>query len=149
MVTLDKKQLSDGSLHVTVSGKIDEKFDGTAIVEAARSHKVVMHLGGVRSISSLGVRAFESFIEELSKGEVILIHVSPAIANQMIMIPNLCPRAKIESAKLPFACPSCGEEKAHSVPWRANAHIEHAPTCTCGAVMQLDGMPEQYLPLPS
>ena|SRR5438067_6976994 len=149
MVTFDKKQLSDGSLHVTVAGKIDEKFDGQHIVEAARAHKVVMHLGGVRSISSLGVRAFESFVESLLKGELVLIHLSPAIANQLTMIPTLCQGAKIESAKLPFVCPACGAEKSHSVPWRPNAHVESAPKCSCGAPMELDGLAEQYLPMPS
>jgi len=149
MVTFDKKQLGDGSLHVTIAGKIDEKFDGQHIIDAARAHKVVMHLGGVRSISSLGVRAFESFVESLLKGELVLIHLSPAIANQLTMIPTLCQGAKIESAKLPFVCPSCGAEKSHSVPWRANAHVESAPKCACGSPMELDGLPEQYLPMPS
>ncbi len=108
---------------------------------------MVIHLGGVRSISSLGVRAFESFIDAMSPHEVVLIHLSPAIASQMAMIPNLCQGAKVESAKLPFSCPACGAEKAHSVPWRANAAVEHAPSCSCGAKMVLDGLPEQYLPL--
>jgi anti-anti-sigma regulatory factor len=146
MSSLDKKQLSDGSLHVTVSGKIDEWFDGSGIVQTPGVSKVVIHLGGVRSISSLGVRAFESFIEALAAHEVVLIHLSPAIASQVAMIPNLCRGAKVESAKLPFSCPACGAEKSHSVPWRANAAVENAPPCNCGAKMVLDGLPEQYLP---
>jgi hypothetical protein len=151
MVQFDKKRLNDGSLHVTISGKIDEKFDGAPVVEAAGSNgptgKVVMHLGGIRSISSLGVRAFESFVAALSKREVVMIHISPAIASQLTMIPNLCHHATIESAKLPFACPSCGAEKSHSIPWRAGANVDHAPKCACGTVMDLDGLPEHYLPL--
>jgi len=150
MVQFDKKKLNDGSLHVTISGKIDEKFDGAPVIlDADRmSGKVVIHLGGIRSISSLGVRAFESFVTQLSPHrEVVMIHVSPAIASQMTMIPNLCPGAVVESAKLPFSCPSCGAEKAHSVPWRPNAAVEHAPKCSCGSLMELDGLPEQYLPV--
>jgi anti-anti-sigma regulatory factor len=143
MVTLDKKQLGDGSLHLTIAGKIDEKFEAVA---ANVPGKVVVHLGGVRSISSLGVRAFETFVAQLSDHEVELIHVSPAIASQIAMIPNLCPKAKVVSAKLPFTCPSCGAEKSHSVPYQANASVEHAPKCECGANMELDGLPEQYLP---
>jgi anti-anti-sigma regulatory factor len=145
MVQFEKKKLNDGSLHVTLTGKIDEKFDGSPVIEAANG-KVVMHLGGIRSISSLGVRAFETFVQSLSEREVVMIHVSPAIASQMTMIPNLCQNAKVESAKLPFTCAACGEEKSHSVPWRQNACVEHAPKCTCGATMELDGLPEQYLP---
>jgi anti-anti-sigma regulatory factor len=146
MVSLEKKLLGDGSLHVTISGKIDEKFDGSVLVEPPARGKVVMHLGGVRSISSLGVRAFESLVERLAAHEVELIHVSPAIASQITMIPNLCHNAKVVSAKLPFACPTCGAEKSHSVPWQPRASFEHAPRCECGATMELDGIPEQYLP---
>src|SRR5205085_3032275 len=70
MVTMDKKQLGDGSLHVTIAGKIDEKFDAAPVVDQHAPGKVVLHLGGVRSISSLGVRAFESFVQQLSDHEV-------------------------------------------------------------------------------
>jgi anti-anti-sigma regulatory factor len=147
MVQFEKKKLNDGSLHVTVTGKIDEKFDPSTIVEAAHgTTKVVVHLGGIRSISSLGVRCFESFVEALSAHELVLIHVSPAIANQIAMIPNMAGTAHIESAKLPFICPMCGAEKPHSVPWRANAAVDSAPKCACGSPMELDGLPEQYLP---
>ena len=146
MVTVDKKQLGDGSLHVTIAGKIDEKFDAAPFVDEAHG-KVVLHLTGVRSISSLGVRAFETFVHNLAQHEVELIHVSPAIASQITMIPNLCGQARVESAKLPFVCPQCGAEKSHSIPWRANAALEHAPKCSCGVPMHLDGLPEQYLPV--
>jgi anti-anti-sigma regulatory factor len=127
MATVDQKRLSDGSLHLTISGKIDEKFDAVTVIDSRAANKVVVHLGGVRSISSLGVRAFEDFVERLADHEVELIHVSPAIATQFTMIPNLCSSAKVLSARLPFACPACGNEKVHSVPWqslmRPNANV--------------------------
>ncbi len=145
MVHLDKHKLGDGSLHVTISGKIDERFDPSAILDDAGG-KVVMHLGGVRSISSLGVRAFQTLVHALPH-EIVLIHISPAVANQLAMIPNLMPaRAHVESAKLPFVCPQCGDEQQHSVPFAAGASTSHAPRCSCGAVMELDGVAEQYLP---
>jgi anti-anti-sigma regulatory factor len=144
-VSIEKRMTNDGTLHVTIAGKIDERFDASSVVQAAHG-KVVMHLGGVRSISSLGVRAFEHFVQALPQ-EVVLIHVSPAVASQLAMIPNLMPtRARVESAKLPFVCPACGSEKVHSVPFRVRELAAHAPTCSCGAKMELDGLPEQYLP---
>ena len=145
MVHIDKKRSADGSLHVTIAGKIDERFDGSTVVEDAKG-KVVMHLAGVRSISSLGVRAFEHFVAAMPH-EVVLVHVSPAIASQLTMIPNLVGgNTRVESAKLPFSCATCGAETSHSVPFRSGANVEHAPRCSCGAVMELDGLPEQYLP---
>jgi anti-anti-sigma regulatory factor len=148
MVQFEKKKLNDGSLHVSLIGKIDERFDGEPVLEAVAGNrgKVVLHLAGIRSISSLGVRAFETFVERLQQHEVVMIHISPAVASQMTMIPSLNGHATVESAKLPFACPSCGAEKSHSIPWRANSAVEHAPKCTCGTTMDLDGLPEQYLP---
>ncbi|MDB4968139.1 MAG: hypothetical protein JWN44_3828 [Myxococcales bacterium] len=145
MVQIDKKKSADGTLHVTIAGKIDERFDPAVVLCEARG-KVVMHLAGVRSISSLGVRAFEQFVQALPE-DVVLVHISPAIASQLTMIPNLVgARAVVESAKLPFTCPACGAEKSHSVPFRAGASVEHAPKCACGGYMELDGLPEQYLP---
>ena len=146
MVQIDKRKSADGTLHVTIAGKIDERFDGATVMHDAHG-RVVMHLGGVRSISSLGVRAFEIFVQSLP-GEVVLVHISPAIASQLTMIPNLCgARTTVESAKLPFNCPACGAEKTHSIPFRAGANVEHAPQCSCGAFMELDGLAEQYLPM--
>jgi anti-anti-sigma regulatory factor len=146
MVQIDKRKSPDGTLHVTIAGKIDERFDAATVLHDANG-KVVMHLGGVRSISSLGVRAFEMFVQALP-ADVVLVHVSPAIASQLTMIPNLCGvRTTVESAKLPFTCPACGAEKSHSVPFAAGANLAHAPTCACGAVMELDGLAEQYLPM--
>jgi anti-anti-sigma regulatory factor len=146
MVQIDKRRSPDGTLHVTIAGKIDERFDAESVLADARG-KVVMHLAGVRSISSLGVRAFETFVQALPS-DVVLVHVSPAIASQLTMIPNLCgERTKVESAKLPFSCPACGAEKSHSIPWARGANTEHAPKCACGSVMELDGLPEQYLPM--
>jgi len=146
MVQIDKRKSPDGTLHVTIAGKIDERFDAASVLHDAHG-KVVMHLGGVRSISSLGVRAFEIFVQALP-ADVVLVHVSPAIASQLTMIPNLCgERTTIESAKLPFTCPACGAEKTHSVPFHLGANVEHAPKCSCGVAMELDGLPEQYLPM--
>lgn len=144
-VTIDKRVSNDGTLHVTIAGKIDERFDPAAVL-ADSATKVVMHLGGVRSISSLGVRAFAQFMHAM-KQEVVLIHISPAVASQLAMIPNLMPpTARVETAKLPFVCPACGAEKSHSVPFKVAALVENAPVCTCGGKMELDGLPEQYLP---
>lgn len=144
-VTIERRTMQDGTLSLTLAGKIDEHFDAAAIVAEARG-KTLLHLAGVRSISSLGVRAFERLLSGLP-GEVVLVHVSPAVAAQLVMIPSLVGgRVRVETAKLPFVCAACGAEKAHSVPFRAGAAGANAPTCSCGAVMELDGLPEQYLP---
>jgi anti-anti-sigma regulatory factor/predicted RNA-binding Zn-ribbon protein involved in translation (DUF1610 family) len=140
---------SDGDgLRATLSGKIDEKFDGQQILDAARGNqRVTLRLDGVRSISSLGVRALEFFMQKLGEREVVLEDISAAVANQVTMIPNLLGRATVKSAKLPFVCPSCGTEEARSIPYLRAATTTHAPACSsCGAKMDFDGFSEEYLP---
>jgi hypothetical protein len=144
---VDKHVMRDGSLHVLMSGDIDDQFDGSFILNSAQVGKpVVLHLGGIRVISSVGVRHLDDFVSSFAPRDVSLIHISAAVAAQIVMIKGLCSSARIESAKLPFHCPSCGAESLHSVPWRPRAHVDHAPKCRCGATMELDGLAEQYLP---
>ena len=138
----------DGSISAQVAGKIDEHFDGKDILEsAARAKTVTIKLDGVRSISSLGVRALEQFIRSLDGKRVVLVEISPAIASQVSMIPNLLGHAEVRSAKLPFVCPHCGTELLHAIPYVAHAGSTYAPTCpSCGTRMEFDGFSEVYLP---
>jgi anti-anti-sigma regulatory factor len=139
---------SDGSLHAKIIGKIDEHFDGKEILSAAAGAKtVVLKLDGVRSISSLGVRALETFMRGLSDRQVFLDDISAAIANQFSMIPNLLVNAQVRSARLPFVCPACGAEQLHSIPYVNGAGATHAPNCPdCKSKMDFDGFSEEYLP---
>jgi anti-anti-sigma regulatory factor/predicted RNA-binding Zn-ribbon protein involved in translation (DUF1610 family) len=148
MVKIEIGPSDDGGIRATLAGKIDEKFDGKQILEAAKpGQRVTLRLDGVRSISSLGVRALEHFMHQLGQREVVLEDISAAVANQVTMIPNLLGNATVKSAKLPFVCPSCGTEEARSVPYEHDAATTHAPKCSaCGAKMDFDGFTEEYLP---
>jgi predicted RNA-binding Zn-ribbon protein involved in translation (DUF1610 family)/anti-anti-sigma regulatory factor len=138
----------DNGIRASITGKIDEKFDGKEVLAAAKpGQRVSLRLDGVRGISSLGVRALEHFMQKLGNRDVVLEEISAAVANQVTMIPNLLGRATVKSAKLPFVCPSCGAEEARSIPYQPNAAATHAPKCTsCGAKMDFDGFSEEYLP---
>lgn len=148
MVKIEIGPSGDGGIRATVAGKIDEKFDGQEILAKAEpGQRVTLRLDGVRSISSLGVRALEHFMQRLGDRDVVLEDISAAVANQVTMIPNLLGRATVTSAKLPFVCPSCGTEEARSIPYRRDAATAHAPKCNaCGAKMEFDGFSEEYLP---
>jgi hypothetical protein len=139
---------ADGTVHVTIVGKIDEHFDGNDILSAlASKRKLLMKMDGVRSISSLGVRALEAFMAALGDREVVLEEISAAMANQVTMIPNLLGSATVRAAKLPFVCPSCGAEGAFLIPYEAGASKRHAPKCPqCSTRMEFDGFSEEYLP---
>ena len=148
MVKIEIGPSDDGGIRATLTGKIDEKFDGHQILEAAQpGQQVTLRLDGVRSISSLGVRALERFMHRLGDRQVVLEDISAAVANQVTMIPNLLGTATVKSAKLPFVCPSCGTEEARSIPYQPGAATSHAPKCSaCGAKMDFDGFSEEYLP---
>jgi anti-anti-sigma regulatory factor len=148
MVKIEIGPSDDGGLRASIVGKIDEKFDGHEVIEKLRpGQRVRVQLDGVRSISSLGVRALELFIERLGDREIVLEDISAAVANQVTMIPNLLGRAVVKSAKLPFACPRCGTEEPRSIPYERAAASTHAPACSqCGAKMEFDGFSEEYLP---
>ena len=45
MVSFQKKTLGDGSLYVTIAGKIDEKFDASPITDEFSRGKVVLDHG--------------------------------------------------------------------------------------------------------
>jgi hypothetical protein len=135
------------SVTAALVGKIDEHFDGKDILATLDGvRRVSLRLEGVRSISSLGVRALEAFMASLGAREVILEEISAAVANQVTMIPNLLGSARVESARLPFVCPSCGTERLHSIPYESGAALRHAPACSCGGKMEFDGFSEEYLP---
>ena len=73
-------------VRVTIVGKIDEHFDGQDILSAlAGKRKLVMKMDGVRSISSLGVRALEAFMGALGDRAlaVQLLQQSNAEGRQM------------------------------------------------------------------
>jgi len=148
VVKTEIRKLPDGSVFANLVGKIDEHFDGRDILKAAdAARKVSLKMDGVRSISSLGVRALEAFMQALGDREVVLEEISSAMANQATMIPNLLGNATVKAARLPFLCPSCGSEGAFAVPYESGAATAHAPKCPqCGAKMEFDGFSEEYLP---
>ena len=148
MVKIEVRTERDGTVFATIVGKIDEHFDGKDIVKAAQTaQRVKLKMDGVRSISSLGVRALEAFMHSLGDMNVELEEISAAMANQVTMIPNLLGNARVTSAKLPFVCPSCGNEGTYAVPYEVGASQSHAPSCAaCQRKMEFDGFSEEYLP---
>jgi hypothetical protein len=142
---IETRREADGALRVELRGKVNEHFDPGPILDEARAApRVVLDLSGVRHISSVGVRELERLLEQLA--QPTLVEVSAAIAVQLVLLPTLAAKARVESAQLPFACDHCGAERLQTVPFETGAATAHAPTCQCGRKMALDGIAEQYLP---
>ena len=149
MIHLDKLRTSaDGNVHVSLKGRIEADFDGEAIRRALKGHKVALHMGEVQVMTSVGVITFERFVDSLPPGtEVVLLHISSVVAAVLGLLPGLRAKVKVESARLPFLCRRCGEQRVQSIPYFHGAESDHAPLSECGARMELDGLAEQYLPM--
>jgi anti-anti-sigma regulatory factor len=143
MAELDERCVG-ADLHLVVAGRIDADFAGAT--EAAPGSRVVVHLGDVTGISSVGVRAFERFLASYAHTQLVLIHVAPSVAMQLNLLGTLPAHVEVQSARLPFLCHVCGRETVAAVPWRSGAHERYAPECLCGRPMDLDGLAQHYLP---
>ena len=134
MVKIEIGPSDDGGIRATLAGKIDEKFDGHQILQAAQpGQRVTLRLDGVRGISSLGVRALESFMVQLGEREVVLEDISAAVANQVTMIPNLLGRATVQVGQAAVRLPELRHRRGaqHSVrqpepPPRTRRHAARA-----------------------
>jgi hypothetical protein len=142
MATL-KHHIVNNEAHWSIAGRIDERFGD--VQTPAEGQRVVINLGEVTGISSLGVRALEQTLRALAPRPVVLIHVAPSVAVQLNLVPVLRALVRVESARLPFVCAVCGVERIQSVPWRYDAHRRFAPICH-EQPMQLDGLADHYLP---
>ena len=115
MVSFQKTRRDDSSLHVAIVGKIDERFDGSTVVDEPGGVRIEMDLSGVRAISSLGVRAFEEFVSALRGRDVVMVNISAAIASLAAMIPNFVGLARIESSRL---CGTPANSLSEAIPKR-------------------------------
>jgi anti-anti-sigma regulatory factor len=142
---IEQKEMGE-TMYLTVAGRIDDTTEFPSLPPTIT--KLVLQLGGVTSISAVGVRVLEELLTT-APAATTLIQVPAAVAMQINLVPSLARVADVQTALLPFSCPGCGAERRHLVPWRAGADRRWAPTCDCGASMELDGIAEHYLPPPA
>lgn len=145
-LTFEMRRAADGRLQVVLNGRITERFDPAPILEIAGGEVPVLNLGGVRHVSSTGLRELERFVA--AHAPVTFVEISAAVASHLVLLPTFALHVRVESASLPFCCPRCGSEGTAVIPYAVGAARTHAPTCACGRRMELDGLPEQYLPSP-
>jgi hypothetical protein len=110
---------------------------------------VAFQLAEVRRINSCGVREWVNFVRDLPHvTDLSFSHCSPAIVTQLNMIYNFRGAARIRSFYAPYVCDRCGQEEEKLVDVSSQATSGHelpSFTCTCGAVMEFDDLPERYL----
>jgi eukaryotic-like serine/threonine-protein kinase len=143
-------QNTNGTL--TLSGAIDETAGLNDLLGQARGGRLVLDLGGVTFINSLGVRDWIRMQAKATeqKLQVELRNVAEVIVHQLNMIIATRGTARVTSFYAPYACDACGREESLLVDAVANsaqlAQLQ-PPTQTCpecGAQMAFNDFPERY-----
>jgi anti-anti-sigma regulatory factor len=94
------------------SGTIDEAFEGKKVARSAEGDWLVLDLGGVKKISSFGIREWVDFIDSASKRvkSIVLIDCAPKVVDQLNMVANFAGGGKVFSFYAPFRCDYCDSE---------------------------------------
>jgi hypothetical protein len=141
---------TDGQL--ALSGAIDETAGLNDLLGQANGGRLVLDLGGITFINSLGVRDWIRMQAKATeqKLQVELRNVAEVIVHQLNMIIATRGTAQVTSFYAPYACDACGREESLVVDAVANgaqlAQLQ-PPTQTCpecGAQMAFNDFPERY-----
>ena len=94
-------------------GTIDETFDGKKIAKTVECETLVLDLGGVKKISSFGIREWVDFMTTASKQwkQLILIECASKVVDQLNMVANFAGGGRVFSFYAPFRCDYCDSEQ--------------------------------------
>jgi len=137
---------------LVLAGAIDESADLMALLARAQGGRLVLDLGGVTFINSLGVRDWIRMQATATQQGVSieLRRVAEVLIHQLNMIIATRGTARVTSFFAPYACDRCGREESLLVDAVANAaglaNLQPPPmTCPeCGGQMAFNDFPERY-----
>ena len=137
---------------LTIVGEIE---DSTVLASFADSvgKRVIVDIGGVTFINSVGVREWVTLLDKLSaSGAVVTLrNISEPMVRQMTMVIEARGEAKVESFYAPYVCSRCGEERALLINVAeqgdklTNLEPPKLPCPACGGEAEFDEFPNRYL----
>jgi anti-anti-sigma regulatory factor len=150
-LTVSVERTGDGDL-VTLVGEVDDQATLSDLATQLAT-RVVVDLGGVRFINSVGVREWIVFLGALAdRGtKVVLRNCSEPMVHQMSMVVEARGSADVDSFHAPFLCDDCASERSLVIQVAANletlkARKVPAQKCPdCGGTMHFDDFPNRYL----
>ena len=110
---LSIEKFADGGITcLRFSGVIDESFDGKKAARSADGETLVLDLGGVKKISSFGIREWVDFITAACKvaKQTWFIECAPKVVDQLNMVANFAGTGRVISFYAPFRCDYCDSE---------------------------------------
>jgi anti-anti-sigma regulatory factor len=111
-LTIEK--FADGGIAcLKFSGTIDESFEGKKVARSIQADTLVLDLGGVKKISSFGIREWVDFATNAVKQvkQMILIECAPKVVDQLNMVANFAGGGRVFSFYAPFRCDYCDSEQ--------------------------------------
>jgi anti-anti-sigma regulatory factor len=150
-LTLEK--FADGGIAcLRFIGTIDESFEGKKTAATIKGETLLLDLGGVRKISSFGIREWVDFINTASKQatNVVLVECGPKIIDQLNMVANFAGSGRVYSFYAPYRCDYCDAE--HRILFTADRDHEaiksmklgNRPCPTCKDAMYFDEDPTSF-----
>ncbi len=135
-----------------IGGALDETSGLVELVGRAVEHELVLDLGGVTFINSLGVRDWIRMQAAATKAGVHLEmrKVSEPVVHQLNMIVATRGTGSVSSFYAPYACDACGREESRLIDAVANAaalqKMEAPPmVCPeCSQPMAFNDFPERF-----
>ncbi|HUJ59204.1 MAG TPA: hypothetical protein VLX92_11950 [Kofleriaceae bacterium] len=110
-LTIEK--FADGGITcLKLTGTIDEAFEGKKVARSAEGDVLVIDLGGVKKISSFGIREWVDFVGAASQQvrQLLLIECAPKVVDQLNMVANFTGGGRVFSFYAPFRCDYCDSE---------------------------------------
>jgi len=140
---------------LVIQGAIDESARLSDLLERALGRRLVLDLGGITFINSLGVRDWIRMQAAAQRAGITLElrRVAEPLIHQLNMIIATRGAARVVSFFAPYACDTCGREDSLLVDAISNARglaqLEPpAMACAeCGASMEFNDFPERYFSL--
>ena len=144
------EKFADGAIAcLKFVGTIDEGFEGKKLGATAAGDTLVLDLGGVKKISSFGIREWVDFVGTASKQvrSMILIECSPKVVDQLNMVANFAGGGRVFSFYAPFRCDYCDSEhrvllqvdKDHETIKSMKLAERPCPSCKEGMYFDEDG----------
>jgi hypothetical protein len=107
------EKFADGGITcLKFTGTVDESFDGKKIAGTIKCETLVLDTGGVKKISSFGIREWVDFVTVAAKQckQMVLIECAPKVVDQLNMVANFAGGGRVYSFYAPFRCDYCDSE---------------------------------------
>lgn len=144
---LNIEKFADGGIAcLKFSGTIDESFDGKKLGSTSKCDTLVLDLGGVKKISSFGIREWVDFVgtAQSQARQMVLVEASPKVIDQLNMVANFTGGGRLYSFYAPFRCDYCDSEHrilldvAKDLETIKSMKLAERPCPSCQASMYFD-----------